>query len=387
MGHRYTREGRLLISVAEHLANLIRIPSVSAISNRPVITYAIDVLTAQHWTVREDAYTDDLGTGKVNLIAAPPGQNIADKAVDLAFLCHTDTVPYAANWQDALHPILRDTMLHGCGACDVKGFLACLLAAVESRPAKWIQGLRIVLTADEEIGCLGSKRLVEAGILKPQRLVVGEPTSLHPARAGKGYCLARVTILGREAHSSLPSQGLSAIYAAAHFVSAVEEFARELTREEHAFFNPPCTTLNIGTIRGGSAKNIIPGQAELLVEWRPIPGQPADLVPAVLKKILIDLEKRYPGLQTALDVLRQDAGFQTPAEGTLVQYLEHATDRLAVSIPFGSEAGIWSTVAEEVIVFGPGDMSTAHSDRECVSLDHLEIAVQTVIQLMHFSLP
>lgn len=375
-----------MTSVAEHLANLVRIPSVSALSNRPVIAYAGAILRANGWTVREDAYVDALGVEKVNLIAAPSGQNVADPAANLAFLCHTDTVPYAATWREALQPILREKMLHGCGACDVKGFLACLLSAVEAKSTRWAESLRIILTADEEIGCLGSKRLVSAGILKPRRLVIGEPTSLHPARAGKGYCLARVTLIGREAHSSLPDQGLSAVYAAARFVSDVEDFARTLAEKQHAFFTPAFTTLNIGTLHGGSAKNIIPGRTELLVEWRPVPGQDSDLVPLALQKMLTHVEKQYSGLQSSLEVLRQDAGFETAAEAALVQYFEKATGRSAVSIPFGSEAGIWLKVAEEVVVFGPGDMTTAHSDRECISLEELEMAVQTVIRLMQTSL-
>ena len=174
-------------------------------------------------------YIDGAGTEKVNLIAAPPGQDVADRAVDLAFLCHTDTVPYAKDWLQALLPVRQGAMLHGCGACDVKGFLACLLAAAEG--AEWTSGLRILLTADEEVGCIGTKRLI-ATDSRPRRLVVGEPTLLRAARAGKGYCLARVTIHGREAHSALPEQGVSAIYAAARLVSALEELGQQLTMRE-----------------------------------------------------------------------------------------------------------------------------------------------------------
>ena len=261
-----------MTSAVEHLSNLIRIPSVSAMPNRAITNYAGTVLTAHGWTVREDVYTDQSGIEKVNLIAAAPGEDIGARMVDLAFLCHTDTVPYSEDWLEALQPIRRGSMLHGCGACDVKGFLACLLTAAEGKDAPWIDGLRIVLTADEEIGCVGSKRLIATDSMTPRRIVVGEPTSLRAARAGKGYCLARVTIDGREAHSALPEQGISAIYGAAHLVSALEELSFQLAEERHEFFEPAFTTLNVGTIQGGSAKNIIPGRAELLLEWRPIPG-------------------------------------------------------------------------------------------------------------------
>jgi acetylornithine deacetylase len=283
---------------------------------------------------------------------------------------------------NALQPILRGELLHGCGACDVKGFLACLLTAAESPNVRWLNGVRIVLTADEEIGCIGSKQLIASNVLSPKRLVIGEPTSLRVARAGKGYCLARVTILGREAHSALPGQGVSAIYAAAHFVSALEQLSRQLARGVHELFDPPFTTLNVGTIEGGSAKNIIPGRAELLVEWRPIPGASPDRIPTAIQEMLQHLEAQYKGLRASLTLLRQDAGFQTTAETALVRSIEKETGRPATSIPFGSEASAWSAVAEEVVVFGPGDMRTAHSDRECVPLDELTTAVQVLRAMM-----
>jgi acetylornithine deacetylase len=371
-----------LSAVVDHLSNLIRIPSVSAISNRPVVDYAASVLTTRGWSTREVSYTDESGTEKVNLIAAPPGQAAADRAVDLAFLCHTDTIPYAKEWPQALHPVIRGALLHGCGACDVKGFLGCLLAAAESLNVRWRNGLRIVLTADEEIGCIGSKQLIASNVLTPKRLVVGEPTSLRVARAGKGYCLARVTILGREAHSALPSQGISAIYAAAHLVSALEQLSWQLTKEVHELFDPPFTTMNVGTIEGGSAKNIIPGRAELLVEWRPIPGASPDRIPTALQEMLQQLEAQYKGLRASLTLLRQEAGFETASDSNLVSAFEKETGLPATSIPFGSEANAWSAIADEVVVFGPGDMRTAHSDRECVPIDQLTTTVQVLRAMM-----
>jgi acetylornithine deacetylase len=303
--------------------------------------------------------------------------------VDLAFLCHTDTVPYSKSWLQALQPVFQGEMLHGCGACDVKGFLACLLAAADAKDAQWVDGLRIVLTADEEIGCIGSKRLIETDSLRPRRIVVGEPTSLRAARAGKGYCLARITLYGREAHSALPAQGVSAIYAAAHLISAFEKLSQQLATETHPFFEPPFTTMNVGTIEGGSAKNIIPGRAELLVEWRPVPGLSPERVPAAMRGMLEHLQARYPGLHGSLDILREQAGFETAADSPLVRLVERVTGKQATSIGFGSEASAWSAIAEEVVVFGPGDMRSAHSDRECVSVTELNIATQAVRGLMH----
>jgi acetylornithine deacetylase len=254
-------------TVVEHLENLIRIPSVSALSNRPVVEYAVRVLQEAQWDTRLMTHSDAAGLEKVNLIAAPRGQNPEDPEVDLVFMCHTDTVPYAADWAEALDPVVTDGVLYGCGACDVKGFLACLLTAIsDGNPARLQRGLRLVLTSDEEIGCLGAKRLIAAGQIKPRRIVIGEPTSLRPARAGKGYCLAEITILGEEAHSAHPLQGKSAIYGAARFITAIEELSRQLAAEQNDFFMPSYTTINIGTITGGTAKNIVPGQCKFQVE-------------------------------------------------------------------------------------------------------------------------
>jgi len=194
-------------TVVEHLENLIRIPSVSSTSNRPVVEYAHQVLQEAHWNTRSMTHVDAAGVEKINLISAPHGQDLEETGVDLAFVCHTDTVPHAADWTNALDPFVLDGLLYGCGACDVKGFLACLLTAIsESNSGELQRGLRLVLTADVGIGCLGAKRLIDADSIKARRIVIGEPTSLHPARAGKGYCLAEVIILGEEAHSAHPLQ-------------------------------------------------------------------------------------------------------------------------------------------------------------------------------------
>jgi acetylornithine deacetylase len=370
-------------SVVELLSEMIRIPSNSAVSNRPVVEYAARVLQGVGWSVRELPYKDAAGVEKVNLIAAPPGHNAASPDVDLVFMCHTDTVPYAADWANALEPVLKDGNLHGCGACDVKGFLACLLVAIsQSDPGKLPDGLRLVLTAEEEIGCIGASHLVADDVLRPRRMVIGEPTSLRPARAGKGYCLAEVTVWGKEAHSAHPQQGVSAIYNAARLINAIEEYATQLAGETHSFFDPGFTTVNIGTIEGGTAKNIVPGVCRFQLEWRPIPGQSPNAVFASTEKIIERLHALDPEFRAEIKPLRQQPGFETVADAPLVRKMEALTGRPAISIPFGSEASIFAPIAEEVIVFGPGDMRTAHSSRECVPVSELDEAVACLSSLL-----
>jgi acetylornithine deacetylase len=370
-------------TVVDFLSDMIRIPSNSAVSNRPLVEYAKSVLHAAGWSTRELPYTDPAGAEKVNLIAAPPGQNVEDRDVDLVFMCHTDTVPYAADWANALNPIVKDGNLHGCGACDVKGFLACLLTVIaKSHPTQLPDGLRLVLTAEEEIGCIGAARLHAADVLRPRRMVIGEPTLLRPARAGKGYCLAEVTVCGKEAHSAHPQQGVSAIYNAARLITAIEEFATELAATTNSFFDPGFTTINIGTIEGGTAKNIVPGSCRLELEWRPIPGEPANQVLDAVAQIIERLHHADVAFQAEIKPMRQQAGFETKASAPLVRSVEGLTGTTATSIPFGSEASIFADITEEVIVFGPGDMRTAHSSRECVPIGELERAVACLSALI-----
>jgi len=369
--------------VVEILSDLIRIPSNSAVSNRPLVEYATAVLQRAGWSARPLPYLDSAGVEKINLIAAPPGQNAADRDVNLVFMCHTDTVPYATEWNEALEPILRDGNLHGCGACDVKGFLACLLTAISrSASDEWPDGLRLVLTADEEIGCIGASRLVSDSALRPRRMVIGEPTSLHPARAGKGYCLAEVTVFGKEAHSAHPGQGVSAIYNAARLITAIEEFAAKLALDKHSFFDPGFTTINIGTIEGGTAKNIVAGLCRFQLEWRPIPGEQANRVLQSVSAIVERLQSVDAAFHAEIKPLRQQVGFETSAGSALVQSAEALTGRQAISIPFGSEASIFAPIADEIIVIGPGDMRTAHSSRECVAVAELDEAVACLSALM-----
>jgi acetylornithine deacetylase len=373
-------------TVVERLLELIRIPSASSMSNRGVVDYASEAFRAVEWNVVITTHVDANGAEKLNLIAAPPGQSVDDPATELAFLCHTDTVPFSPDWVGALNPFVKDDFVYGCGACDVKGFLACLLTAVgESEKMDLKHGLRIALTADEEIGCLGANRLISSDLMHPRCLVIGEPTSLHPARAGKGYCLAEVTVFGEEAHSAHPLQGRSAIYGAAQMIREIEIFAQLLAEEQNEFFDPAFTTINIGTIHGGTAKNIIPGICRFLVEWRPIPGDADEIVTGALIKIGNQILEANPGLRFELKILRQQAGFETAPKSELVSTMEHLTRRQSISIPFGSEANVFATIAKEIIVFGPGDMRNAHSPRECVPISELRQAVFCVKKLMHNS--
>jgi hypothetical protein len=125
--------------------------------------------------------------------------------VELALVGHTDTVPFDPNWSEATNLTERDGKLYGRGSCDTKGFIAAALTAVETIDrAQLKKPLALIFTADEEIGLRGAKELAQSNFIHPRYSIVGEPTSLKPIRAGKGYSLAEVVVKGREAHSRVP---------------------------------------------------------------------------------------------------------------------------------------------------------------------------------------
>jgi acetylornithine deacetylase len=163
-------------------------------------------------------------------------------------------------------------------------------------------------------------------------------------------------------------------------IVALEELGERLKDERNDLFEPPYTTLNVGTIQGGTAKNIIPGKCEFLVEWRPVPGD--DPVLPAIERLVEEFHAADADFRCSIEVLRQQAGFETPADAPLVKTFESATGFGATSIPFGSEASVFASIADEIVVFGPGDMRTAHSDRECVPVVELETACRMMSGLM-----
>jgi acetylornithine deacetylase len=390
-------------SVTEILLDLIAIPSVSSASNQAVIDYARQWLTASQWDIRTFPFADPNGIEKVNLVAAPRsllqhglpdeafpspiGSSVARRSrendvlsVQLALVCHTDTVPYPADWPEAVHPKVMNGRVYGRGACDVKGFLACILATLRDLDVS-DRSLAVVLTADEEIGCVGAKRLLREQQLSACNAVVGEPTQLHPVVAGKGYALGEVVVRGKAAHSAFPQAGRSAILDAATLIDSIRKIGLRAAMERHERFDPPFTTINIGTISGGTAKNIVPAECRFLVEWRPIPGQNERWVADLISDELARAQREDPGLQATFEPIRVDPGFETDPKSELVGELERLSGNAAVAVAYGTEAPYLKKLGAETVVFGPGDMKTAHSVDENVPVAELERCVEILTSL------
>jgi len=373
------------------LQELVAIPTPSHASNLPLLEWVKRFLEAKGWKVELLPYSDEQGVAKANLLARPPGAAQDETRIELAFVCHTDTVPFSIAWSNAtvLTASADGNLLHGCGSCDVKGALACFLAAVEE-----LEGLQVspkvalILSADEEIGCKGMDRLLRSTKLRIGSALVSEPTSLRPGVAGKGYGLARITINGVEAHSAYPQEGVSAIALAAQLICQINELGAEVKGESgDPLFDPPRTTVNVGVIEGGSAKNIVAGKCSFLVEWRPIPADPPRAILAQLEWLCDCMRSAYAKIHVHVEPLRTEPGFAAAEAGSLQLRLKEMTEAAGqpfrpCGISFGSEATRLAAVAEEVIVIGPGDMHTAHSDRECVPLAELESWTDTLRALL-----
>jgi len=367
------------MSAKETLSQLVHIDSVSSRANREIVSYLAHRCQTMGLLVRQLPYIDDAGVEKLNLIAfsETEGSGSQSPEVELALVGHTDTVPYDPAWQDATNLIEEDGKLYGRGSCDTKGFIAAALTAIESIELKALRRpLALVFTADEELGLIGAKHLAAAQALHARYAIVGEPTSLRPMRAGKGYCLASFTVRGREAHSAYPSFGASAIFRAARLLTAIENIAGEIRSDQHADFDPPFTTLNVGLIQGGTAKNITPGECQFTLEWRPVPGQESSRVLELIKSAIAREQTHDQDFVVEIEVGRKDGGFETAPDSSLVRLMEEFSGRPAGTVAFGTEAPQLHELGAEAIVFGPGDIREAHRTGEFVPVAELDRCVE-----------
>jgi acetylornithine deacetylase len=364
---------KLKMPVTETLKDLVAIDSVSSRSNAEIIAYLAERCARAGLTIQHLPYTDDAGVEKINLVAT----SASSAEIELALVGHTDTVPYHPSWVGALRLTEKDGKLLGRGACDTKAFISAALTAIETSDLSRLRKpLALVFTAEEEIGCLGAKRLAQARPFAARYAIVGEPTSLQPMRAGKGYCLAEIIVRGREAHSAYPQLGASAIFRAAHLLGRIEEIAIELKTEQRAGFDPPYTTMNVGLIAGGTGKNIIPGECRLTLEWRTIPGQDSEYALNLVRQAVADLHRQDSDFICEIDAARADESFETRADSELVRFLEESSAKTAGTVAFGTEAPSMIDLGAEAVVFGPGDIRVAHRTGEFVPLDELQDCVQ-----------
>jgi len=350
--------------------SLVAIDSTSTRTNLPVLDLLEREARALGFETRRDVWTDADGVEKGNLVC----RRGPDARGGLALVGHTDCVPFDAEWAEALAGAERDGRVYGRGAADTKGFLAAaLVAAAGARPGRG--PLALLFTADEEVGCLGAKRLLADGRVHPRHAIVGEPTGLVPVRAHKGYCAVEVIVEGVEGHSAYPDVGASAIHAAGRLFPELEAIGATLRAETDPAFTPPHTTWNVGVIQGGKARNIIAGECRFSYEWRPIPGQDPRKALRLLEQACAGVAAASDGaLRISISPLRTDAAAITPPEAEIVRFLEQESGNVSTTVPFGTELPEVIGLGAEACVFGPGDIKVAHRTGEHVEVRELERA-------------
>jgi acetylornithine deacetylase len=313
---------------------------------------------------------------RVNLLASFGPRDIPG----LMLSGHMDVVPAEEpDWtSDPFRLTRRGDRLYGRGTSDMKGFLACMIAAAPDFAAAAVAANRPVHLAfsyDEELGCRGVPSLIAALpslCALPLGAVIGEPSGLTPIRGHKGKAAIGIEITGRSGHSSRPDLGLNAIHAMGEILSAVT--ATEMALREgpwHEDFAPAWSSLQAGVVSGGKSVNIIPDHCRLEVEARAIPGvDPTVVLQAILKPVEA-LRARGFGVE----ILSRSAypGLTTSADMPIVALVEAASGHTALAaISYGTEAGLFSAAGIPSVICGPGDIARAHRPDEYITVDELQ---------------
>jgi acetylornithine deacetylase len=361
------------VNTRELLDTLIGFPTVSRDSNLDLIEFVRMFLTARG--VSSELFMDASGR-KANLFATVGPRDRGG----IMLSGHTDVVPVdGQDWSsDPFRMIERNGSLYGRGTADMKGFIASALAAAERASRRTLRSpLHLALSYDEEIGCVGVRSMIEAikgwGV-QPRLCIVGEPTLLQPAIAHKGNTALQAVCTGYAVHSALAPQGTNAIHLAADFIQRLRALQQELARcgTQDADFDVPYTTLHVGRIHGGIARNIVPDHCEMELEIRNLPGESAHVLVQSLRREAAELSSS-PRAAIELTVTNEYPGLSTPRDAEIVALVSAATgEQGRIKVAFGTEAGLFSSqLAIPSVVCGPGSINVAHRPDEYVSLDQL----------------
>ncbi len=363
--------GRLLplLSDTELLARLVGFDSTSRNSNLPLADFLAGYLDRPG--VRIDRNLSPDGT-KTNLIAwAGPPPNPEDRR-GLLLSGHLDVVPAdEEGWRsDPFTLTDAGDRWVGRGACDMKGFVA--LAAnlfSEVDLARLAAPLVLVFTYDEEVGTLGARQLYESyplGTALPANAVIGEPTSLRVARLHKGHLKMRITLKGMSAHSGYPHLGVNAIEPAGRVVEALSHLRRALEGEEvphrELFPEVPFVPLNVGTIHGGSAINVVPDRCTVEIGLRPLPGMDSE---PLIERVRQAVHAAAAPLVPEIEVLSDSPPMLLPPAAPILRHLTALVGQEEeLSVSFATDAGWLARLGIDCAIWGPGTIEVAHKPNE-----------------------
>ncbi len=309
---------------------------------------------------------------------------------------HTDVVPTTGqDWHsDPYRLTRRDDLLIGRGACDMKGFIACTLAALPQMTAAPLKTpIHLAFSYDEEIGCVGAKRLVETlrGFeVRPKLGLIGEPTQMKMVLGHKGKIAFRVTVTGLSCHSAYISSGVNAVEYAAELIAFIRSLNRRVQEQMlDPSYSVPHTTFHVGNIRGGTALNIVPRECSFEFEIRNLPQQDLQGLVHEIRHyahdtLLADMRQRYPEAAIEFDEISSYPGLHTDPASAVIACTRaiNPVAEIGDNVSFGTEAGLFDGIGIDSLVCGPGSIEQAHKPDEFVHREQLGLCDRMIENLV-----
>jgi acetylornithine deacetylase len=360
------------------LARLVAFDTTSHKSNLPLLQFVEDYLR-QHGVTSTRVPTPDRQKASLFATIGPAGVG------GIALSGHTDVVPVEGQaWSsDPFTLVERAGRLYGRGACDMKGYLACVLAMVpEFTARKLATPVHIAFSYDEEVGCRGVRPMVaEFGksLPLPRMVLVGEPTGMSVVDAHKGPMRWVVHVTGKAAHSSMPHLGVNAVIYAGHLLgelARMEADLKETSRNER--FDPPYTTLQVTQIAGGNASNIVPAACWLGWEIRRLPGFDGYALDARFRRFaeercIAPMRQADPEAGVEIEIVNEVPPFQADAGSGIVPLtLKLAQQNDTFAVCYATEASLFQAGGAPAVVCGPGHIAQAHTPDEYLEIAELE---------------
>lgn len=385
-------EARTRYSPLEMLERLLGFDTVSSKSNLALIEFVEGYLKDFGVASRRTASPE--GT-KANLFATLG----PEAAGGVVLSGHTDVVPVEGQpWSSEPFRLRRrGSRLYGRGTADMKSFLAVALALVPQALEKPLRRpIHLALSYDEEVGCLGVGGLIEdvtANLPRPAMVIIGEPTEMKLVNAHKGINAFHTLVTGRDAHSSQPHRAANAIHAAARLIGFLEDLAQEkrAAAPPDSPFDPPYTSIVVGTVAGGTALNIVPRHCGFAWEFRLLPGEREDEILERFTRfaeddVLARLRRTAPAATIVTEpgavVPPLAAQDDSPAEA-LVRALTGANRTHVVS--FTTEGGHFQQAGFSTVVCGPGSIDQAHQPDEFIEISEIEACEAFVRRLIDWA--
>ena len=377
------------MNTLEILERLISFPTVSRDSNLELIRFVDSFLNERGIRTRLVHNSD---ATKANLFASVGPTGLPGVLLS----GHTDVVPVdGQNWScDPFRLTLRGGRLHGRGTADMKGFLACAMRAADAASRRDLKTpLWLSFSHDEEVGCIGVRRLIDVMAteeLRPVICIVGEPTSMQVATGHKGKTALTADCHGTEAHSAFAPMALNALHLACDFVSALrrtqERIASACTSD--ASGEIPYTTIHVSRIDGGIAANIVPSRSRVWFEIRNVagddPGKIVGQLSLEAKKISQAAASISESADIRIAVRNSYPGLDTPPDEPAVGFVNSLVGGTTVSkVAFGTEGGLFAEgTGAPTVICGPGSMDQGHKPDEYVETEQVGYCEQMMHRLV-----